>query len=539
MIALIIALIIYLFAALPLLKIIQLKDYFFPSIWAHFDLPSNLSIFFKKSEIVLGLIWVVLLALLLFGLNLQFPTIRILSLVLILILLALLVKRKEFLQTFNWTAKFLFINILLLLFVFRIIQYSDISILIIIFLLTKLGQFPIVISATFIANFLTKIYAGFLYKKARKKIKEWKNSASACVSPAKIIGITGSYGKSTTKELLAQLLSAKYNVLKSPLRLNAEIGLAQFVLKSNLEKIDFLVIEMGARAIGEIKTLVDIFEPDIAYLTGIAPQHIATFGSLEKIIKAKLEIFGKQKKPSTAILNGNDELLPEIFEGLNISSKYLYGKNGVFYSKNENYSLEGTNFVFVHPDGVINLETNLIAPHQLENLIGALAGCYLLNIKPQELTIQLKNLKTLPHSFEITQKVNPLIIDDSYNANLIGVQKGAEYFLDADLGKISTQLNTDKSMYKIIIFAGILELGPETPNYYKGLIETLKKADKVFLTFTDFAEIFLENLGTQTEVINREKFEKFYAELPKDNSGILILGRVPNWVFEIIKKQSI
>ena len=87
---------------------------------------------------------------------------------------------------------------------------------------------------------------------------------------------------------------------------------------------------------------------------------------------------------------------------------------------------------------------------------------------------------------------------------------------------------------KIIIFAGILELGAETQSYYKNIIETFKKTDKVFLTFKDFSDIFTENLNN-TEIIDEEKFKNFYNELQKENCGILILGRVPNWIFEIIK----
>ncbi|MEK7673603.1 MAG: Mur ligase family protein [Patescibacteria group bacterium] len=511
---LLISLIIYLWTSLPLLKIIQIKDYFSPSIWAHFDLPSSWKIFFEKREIVIGLIWFALLAIAITGAN--FPIHSIWGLLSLILVIALFSKRKEFLKSFKWTPKFLFINALLLILIFRILQYSNTNLLIVVFLLAKIGQFPIVLISTFIANFLTKIFIKPLHKKATAKIIEFKKNGG------KVIGITGSYGKSTTKELLAQLLSVRYKVLKSPLRLNAEIGLTQFVIDADLKNIDYLILEMGARIVGDIETVVNIFEPDIVYLTGLAPQHIATFGSMEKIIKTKLEIFAREQQTRIAILNGDDELVKDIFSGLNITNKYLYGRDGHFYSKNENYSLNGTKFTFVYPEGETEFETNLITPQQIDNLIGVMAGCYLNGIKPDELTDKIKELKLLQHSYTISKKENPLIIDDSYNANIVGVQKGAEYFVNLEL------------QTKIIIFAGILELGAETQSYYKNIIETFKKTDKVFLTFKDFSDIFTENLNN-TEIIDEEKFKNFYNELQKENCGILILGRVPNWIFEIIK----
>lgn len=514
-----IAFIVYLVAALPWLKIIQIKEYFFPSLWAHFDYPSSWSIFFKRSEIFLLGLWLLLAIAAWLGLNLTPAITNLWFLLLGILLIVLLFKRRPLLQSFHWTPKFLFINFLLLILLARIVQYSGLNLLTFVLLATKISQLPLVLFSTYLANALTAFYAIFLYARAGQKIEKYKQQG------LEIIGITGSYGKSSTKEFLGQLLGAKYKVLRSPARLNAEIGLAQFVLKSNLDNVDYLILEMGARAVGEIETLSKIFEPKIVHLTGLAPQHIATFGSMAKIIKAKLEILPTAMLDGIVLLNGADTFLQEIYTEINVPRKYLYGTGGHFYSKDENYSLEGTDFTFVHPGGEIRLKTNLIAPLQVENLVGALAGCYLLGLKPDALAATIKHLELLPHSYQILKTENPLIIDDSYNVNLVGAIKGAKHFLSLPLEQ------------KIIIFAGILELGPETPNYYRQLIDVFKKADQVFLTFVDFAEVFSESIAT-AESLTEEKFTKFYPSLSKDKAGILILGRVPSWVFTILAGQS-
>jgi UDP-N-acetylmuramoyl-tripeptide--D-alanyl-D-alanine ligase len=516
MVTFILSAFIFLFASLNVLKLIQIKEYFFPSLWSHFDYPSSYYIFFRRRELFLYLLWILFFLWGLQGYLLkpdQFPFDILFMPIIFIITLALLFRKLEFLKTFNWTPKFLFICALVFIINYQLLKISSNDLLIFISLSITATQFTFSIFSTYIANLITKVYAkNVLYKKAKKKIIDWKNKKEG----REVIGITGSYAKSSTKEILAQLLSKKYKVLKSPERLNAEIGLSQFIIKSNLDDIDYIVLELGARQIGEIETLVEIFQPKIVFLTGLAPQHLATFGSFENIVLGKMEIFKKVVPDGIALLNGNDKFVREIFDDLTIPKKYLYStEEGHFYSRGEIYSLDGTEFNFIYPREEIKLKTNLVGRSFLNNLVGALACAYLLGINIKDLEDEIKNIKLLKHSFEVVKKENPVIIDDSYNANLVGVEKGSEFFLEIPI------------KYRVLFFGGIIELGAETRDLYKDLINNFRKFDKVILTFKDFSDIFLDELGKKVEIYNNQTIYELIKEFPKEDLGIIIFGRIP------------
>lgn len=516
LISLLLSLVIFLFSGINFLRLIQIKDYFFPSLWAHFDYPSSYHIFFRKREILLIFIWLVIL---LSETNLLISN-NYLFLILI-ILGSLFYLRKEQLKIIKWNLKSIFILCLITLINTRILSLSYNNLLVLIILLTSTIQFSITIFSLYFANLLTKIYTKYLFKKTKEKIKLWLEKSKDRL----VIGITGSYGKTSTKEIISQLLETKFKVLKSPLRLNAEIGLSKFILDSDLENYQILILELGARQVGEIEQMVDIFHPKCAFLTGLAPQHLATFGSFENIIKGKLEIFKKVIPDGLAFLNGNDVFVRKVFNDLQISNKYLYSHpEGNFYFKDEIFNLDYTEFTFVYQDGEIRLKTNLIGNQFLENLAGALGLCYLLGIKPEELKEKLLNLKLLPNQFEVIKKTNPLIINDSYNANIVGIKKEIDFFNKIFSGK------------KILFFAGILELGIETEDIYKEILDYFKNFDLVILTFKDYTEIFINELKEKIIIYDNQKIEDFIKKFNLEELGILILGRIPEKLLNDIKK---
>lgn len=513
MIEIILAIFIFLITGINIFRLIQIKEYFFPSLWAHFDYPSSFRLFINKKDFLFLFFWLITLFFSIFFGKIIISE-KSLNLFLILIFI-LFIKRHEQIHLINWTPKAWFIVLLTLLINARLISLSNYDISVFFLLLTNGIQFTILIFSTYLANVLTNFYSIFLFRKAENKIKKWLEKDKKRI----VIGITGSYGKTSTKEILSHLLSYKYRVLKSPQRLNAEIGLAQFINNQDLENYDCLVLELGARQMGEIKKMINIFHPNITFLTGLAPQHIATFGSMENIIKGKLEIF-QSPNLKLAFLNGSNEKIKEIFKELNLEKKYLYAHpDGDFYSKNEIYSLERTEFDFVYPEGEIRLKTNLIGP-MVENIIGALACCYCLEIKPNELKDKLTSFNLLPHQFQIIKKSNPLIIDDSYNANIVGVQKALDFFYKIPLRK------------RYVFFAGILELGVETEDIYSKILESFKDIDKLIITFKDFSEIFTNKLKNKVIIYNHQDIKELIEDENKEDIGILILGRIPNNLLE-------
>ena len=184
----------------------------------------------------------------------------------------------------------IFIQFLFIFFIFNFTDYLFYTILLISIILA-----PIIIS---ILILLFQIPANILIKRVLKeveeKIKEFKNLT--------VIGITGSYGKTAVKEFLYEILSEKYNILKTERNINAEIGIAKAVLNKLKPEHQVFIAEIGAYEVGKIKQVAQMIKPKIGILTGINEQHLSTFGSQENIIKAKYELIEALPKDGTAII---------------------------------------------------------------------------------------------------------------------------------------------------------------------------------------------------------------------------------------------
>ena len=509
------ALFVFFVSMLPMMAIVQKKDYFFPALWSHFDYPANQRIFIKPKEIVLLLLWLAVVFFGFFDIFFDIPNSGAWNLLLLITVLAAALYRVNFVQKLKWSPRFLFMNIIAFVILFRFIQYSQNSPLVFLLFLTLAGAFPIALFATYVGNITTKVLMVSALKKARKKLLDYPK--------VMVIGITGSYGKSGMKELLSTVLSTKLRVVKSPRRLNAEFGLAKFILEVDLSKIDVLILEMGSRKIGEVALMSKYFQPNIVFLTGITPQHVGTFGSLKNIVSAKREIFNSVTPEGIAFLNGADSVVCDIFEDLPMTQKYLYNGEGHFFARNAAYSTSGTTFSFVYPHGSAELSTNLLAPQHIENLVGALACAHMLGLAPHDYKHALQSISVLPHSFQVIQGEHPFVIDDSYNSNVTGVRAGVEHFLRLPLKK------------KVFIFSGFYEFGPLARSSYEELAPLFSKVDKMFVTMRDFTEPLFERLGDLCEFADRARLQEYAAKSDMKNVGILIMGRVPGWIFEVLK----
>ena len=143
-------------------------------------------------------------------------------------------------------------------------------------------------------------------------IKAAKRTRTSC-KKLLVIGVTGSYGKTSTKEYLAAILSEKFNVLKTREHQNSEVGISECILNELNDRHEIFVVEMGAYNRGGIKLLCDIVQPKIGVLTGINEQHMATFGSQENIIKAKYELIESLPNDGAAFFNGDNTTFQESF----------------------------------------------------------------------------------------------------------------------------------------------------------------------------------------------------------------------------------
>lgn len=283
---------------------------------------------------------------------------------------------------------------------------------------------------------------------AKIKIRKMKN--------LKVVGITGSFGKTSTKEILAQVLETRFKVLKTPQSYNTPLGIAKVILKSLSKEHEIFIVEMGAYKTGEIKTLCKIVKPAIGILTGITKQHLERFGDLKNIILAKFELIQALPESGLAIVNFDSQpcqnsaakiKTPVIFYGTAKKPK----KGNFLIAQDIKLAHDKTNFTLLtnldEKANLTKMETNLLGRHNIINILASATTALSLKIDIQEIKGAVKSLTPIPHRLEITKRGETIIVDDAYNANPEGVKAAMEI------------LGLFKNKPKVIVTPGLIELG--------------------------------------------------------------------------------
>ena len=238
----------------------------------------------------------------------------------------------------------------------------------------------------------------------------------------KIVGIVGSVGKTSTKELVASVLKSHYEVHRTEGNYNNEIGvpLTVFGLRDGHE---VAVIEMGISDFGEMTRLGEIVRPDIVLFTNIGPCHLEKLGDLEGVLRAKSEIIPCMPPSGTLVLNGQDEMLGKITINTAGDRKIIrYGKESkrddVYASSIENLGLDGSRFIANFPDGShYEMTVPLPGYHMVDNAIAAAAVGFLMGLNLEEIRRGLMNAEQISGRGHIIHTDKYTIVDDCYNAN--------------------------------------------------------------------------------------------------------------------------
>ena len=304
-----------------------------------------------------------------------------------------------------------------------------------------------------ISSLFMPMIANFINKPVEKGVNNhYINDAKRIINELPnltVVGITGSYGKTSTKFYLQKLLSAKYNVLMTPESYNTTMGVVKTVRGSLNATYDIFICEMGAKGVGEIKEICDIVHPKHSMITSIGPQHLESFKSIENIIKTKFEI-ADCITDGTVFLNMDNSYIREhktdkktVGYGLNA------GEGKDYYADNIKVSVKGTSFTVHAPGGqTMDFSTKLIGENNVQNIVGAIAVANTLGVSLQELVLPVRRLECVPHRMEIIDRGNTVIIDDAFNSN----PNGAKAALDA----LSLM-----DGFRIIVTPGMVELGEQ------------------------------------------------------------------------------
>lgn len=281
----------------------------------------------------------------------------------------------------------------------------------------------------------------------------------------RIIGITGSYGKTSVKYYLTTLLSEGFRVLMTPESFNTPMGIVRTIREHMKPTHEIFVCEMGARHLHDIKEITDFVHPDDGIVTSIGYQHLETFNSLDNIISTKYELLdavdqkekeeGKQPGKHLKFVNGDNEII-------RANMKY---KDAITYGLSEGCNFRatdlkvtgaGTGFTVTTPAGeTAEFSTRLVGRHNVENIMGAIACASSLGIPLTKLKMAVRRLQSVPHRLELTRHGNVSILDDAYNSN----PNGAKVALDT--------LALFEGNVKILVTPGMVELGEKEDEYNK------------------------------------------------------------------------
>ena len=262
----------------------------------------------------------------------------------------------------------------------------------------------------------------------------------------KVVGITGSVGKTSTKEMIASVLSEKYRVLKTEGNYNNEIGLPLTIFKIRAEH-EVAVLEMGISEFGEMHRLATMANPDICVITNIGLCHLENLKTRDGILKAKTESFAHLKKDGIAILNGDDDKLSTIrqvgdkepvFYGMEEKMEYREdAKKSVYATGVENLGLYGMQARIHTPEGERDVRIPIPGEHNVYNALAATAVGLSLGLSLDQISSGILKAKTIGGRTNLLNTGSMTVIDDCYNANPVSMKASIDVLATAEGRKIA------------------------------------------------------------------------------------------------------
>ena len=294
------------------------------------------------------------------------------------------------------------------------------------------------------------INSGYLLS-ARRRIKKLR---------PKVIGITGSYGKTSTKYILHQILSQKFNTLMTPDSYNTPMGVCKVIRGELTAEHEIFIVEMGAYKRGDIRELCNLASPDIGILTAVGPQHLERFRSVENIAKTKYELIESLPPGGLAVFNCDNEICAGLADKRSQEGHPVHryatetGPEGAELTAADiQHTDEGLAFTVQTSIGTteadpLAIRTRLLGRHNVSNILAAAAVAIECGMTLEEIQAAVANVEPVPHRLQLSASDgNVTIIDDSFNANPVGAKAALEVLTEIQGGK------------KVLVTPGMVELG--------------------------------------------------------------------------------
>lgn len=341
----------------------------------------------------------------------------------------------------------------------------------------------------------------------------------------KIVAITGSFGKTSTKDILYTLLFKKYYVVKTPKSFNTLLGIAQTILEDLKENTDIFIAEIGAYKRGEIKKLTEFLHPTIGVITAVAAQHLERFGSLENIARAKFELVENLPKDGIAILNGENDWLRSLALHTRFVNVVFYGKGRQYYASDIKLTIDGTSFILHTPRATTQITIPVVGEHHVQNFVAAATVALNLGMSLDEIKDRTKWLLPTSHRLEVRKQGSITVIDNTYNTN-------------PESSKISLKLLQEiKGSQKILVTPGLVELGKEHEKENQVFArKAAKVADEIIIVgefakapllqgFKDFPKEKIHTLSSLAEAMN------LLQQIAKPEAVVLLENDLPDQYF--------
>ncbi|MBU3010317.1 UDP-N-acetylmuramoyl-tripeptide--D-alanyl-D-alanine ligase [Polaribacter vadi] len=314
-----------------------------------------------------------------------------------------------------------------------------------------------------------------------------------------VIGLTGSNGKTTTKELINTVLNRKYNTLATKGNLNNHIGVPLTLLSITPEH-ELAIVEMGANHQKEIEFLCTICEPDLGYITNFGKAHLEGFGSIEGVIKGKSELYTYlQENNKMALVNPEDEI--QVQKTKNIAS--------LFFPKNDLKFIDANPFVKLSYNNTI-IESNLIGKYNYTNIAAAITIAEYFKVYKSEVKEAIESYTPTNNRSQIIKTKTNKIILDAYNANPSSMKVALENFASL------------KDENKVIILGDMFELGSDSLKEHQNIVDLSSALDINNQFF--IGENFLQTSATHQQFKTFEDFKFYLKNNPLENQSILIKG---------------
>lgn len=328
-------------------------------------------------------------------------------------------------------------------------------------------------------------------RQAKKKL--------ASMPELKVVAITGSYGKTSTKFAIDTFLKERYNVCTTPGSYNTPMGICKVVNNQLEAGHSVLILEMGARYKGNIEELCKLATPDISVVTNVGIAHLETFGSKENIAWEKGALARRLRAGGTLILNGDDPLVSQMGSERDDITRIFVGSSGSIRAANIRAGADGTSFEMEWMDEKGSLvqsqtvRTRLLGRHNIQNLLLAAGVARELGLRPETVAIAATKLEPVEHRLELKRRGGLTVIDDAFNSNPVGAKNAVEILSEFSGGR------------KFIITPGMIELGEleKEKNEEFGRNIGKSKIDTVLLVGKERTKPILEGIRSTPE--GREK----------------------------------